>query len=1400
MSDTNPKQGFIVVENAKLNCSLGAIPNVSLTVNHKEDNKYLVNNKKIATWLEDKKDHMNFGTCKRSDKNPACTPNISWSDYYENTEFGKQKILIDKSKGFCKKGGGTVTINNHGQTAQPSSRIYKNDIKESYEIFMLSPQIAATKGKKSPSVSKIDLLLPIQTIPVNREIQFEIGGNIKNITLVATVGNSDDKSLVNWVVYKGVNQKDRIKTYLEHGSIFILQLDSLPEGKSTIFGYGKTPIGDSTKIIINRKHNKLEGISMKSPQGLSLEAANMVSKKTQIIFVPKYTFQDSPKLSIDPNNLKQKVKWTIKDKNNNILYSSAPSFSPTRDGIISASSKDNNLNAVFFNSETYMIELEDTTLGSLDKKNLPIQVKSRSANKIVIKGAEKIRKEDLIHLEASEIKFDYGIGGLGNQAFWHVQKDSGSTISLGLKADVQMKVSQLIEFMNHQIQINDPYGNYKFRIDGEEKDVISIGSGSDTAVIEVAKNRMESISGPDKIPVGAIVTYKTQTLMSLVTGETIRWIRPVAPFIKFKPYPDNKVTLQLEQPGTASFSTYLEGKEVSSIPVNKTVKASYISLKKALWCYNNGKRRAETGWEEESYIHISLEGIINTPVKIKIWVQHPDSDKTETLSVSECLLKEIDASLNEKGSLQVSFVADKEIKEKIQKFYPKENSQARMFFTLEFTAGEVIDLSKVELVHKENSKDIPSVEKQGKILYFVLDSDEDLKIPADPRITAINFSNEAADDIQVGLTQYGKKHTIWVNTVGMLKEKLVVIVYKQLLKDDMKETYNNKKKAFAVTAQVKKYDAQEVGADGLLALDFTPEKKDADGDPQMFYIAVFKEQKNDKNETKLVEIGSQLKSLDSLPFDKELNKDASQVGIVMPTLEEGQNPTADQLKDIVSKFLHFYNPLYVSETGIIENQEIISPALVERGDNKKTKTCYCDRDFTEDEIRSLVKTMKGKEVIWEGIKSNACIIKDKTFKSLTIELNKMFRKFKINKCIQKITFLAQVNAETGFFAISHEIPSPYASSKYFYKGRGLIQLTGSQIKDNNGKIHDIPGPYKNYGVFLKNENIFLKNENIFIKNPDLIATDLHYTVDSSGWEWENEKRVPNWNPDKYKDKDIKLKEAIKWKVKTFSKGLGKSLNQLALVMEESGEEENYFWLQSKILNGYSPGHKDKPDPHGWEKRKEGLRKLKTWFKYDKAVCRGGKELELEEEGVLAKMKRLVDNHYEYKQETDQYRTEVSEAGLKFMDCSELVSRYLFELEIGINKSKNEPIYMTTANMTTQIAFRKKLGNDNIDLVGKEVSFKPQRGDIFAWGYSGKNGWNGHTGIVYNYDEIKDLVTILEAIGLSGSADESQNTIANGGFTGKGQTRTSVYKLNSKALVNHKGWFGYYRPKNYTKIL
>lgn len=657
MADNTKTQGVIVVEGAQVKCSLGSLPKSSLKIKHKEDNKYFVNEKKIATWLEDDKDHMNFVSCKRSNPQPACTPDISWSDYYENAEFGKQKILIDKSQGKCKYKG-MVTIAHHGQTSQPSSRIYKKDNKDSYDIFMLSPQLAATKGKKQPSVSKIDILpytFPMQSIPANREVAFEIGGSIKNITLIATVGKNEDASLVSWVFYKGDTQKDRSKTYLEHGSTLNVKLGDLPEGKTTIYGYGQIPSGESTKIVINRKHNKLEGINLnlhKAKMGNTAE----IPKKTYAIFTPKYTFPIDYKNQIIASS---SIVWRIKDAKGSILYTNAPGFSADRkNSTTSAGILSGSLVATFQNNGSYIVELEDSTLikqGMVpDKKTLTVKVKNRSAKDIVNKGDEKIRKTGSFHLTASGITFDYGgTVGLGNRVFWFVQKDNGKAIALGLRSEIRMSVSALMEeFRKKQQIITDPYGIYKFQVFGEDKSQITtIGKGSDTALIEVAKNRMESIGGPVKIPVGAVATYETYLLMSLVTGENILWNKPQDPSVTFNLSADEKeATLKFKKPGKVKFSAYLKGTEVSNRPVEKTIEAAGASLDKALWCYANGKKRAETGWEEENYIHISLEGLSSTPVKIKVWVEHPEFDPQETFTQKDCLLKEIETTLNDKGS------------------------------------------------------------------------------------------------------------------------------------------------------------------------------------------------------------------------------------------------------------------------------------------------------------------------------------------------------------------------------------------------------------------------------------------------------------------------------------------------------------------------------------------------------------------------------------------------------------------------------------------------------------------------------------------------------------------------------------------------------------------------------
>ena len=176
--------------------------------------------------------------------------------------------------------------------------------------------------------------------------------------------------------------------------------------------------------------------------------------------------------------------------------------------------------------------------------------------------------------------------------------------------------------------------------------------------------------------------------------------------------------------------------------------------------------------------------------------------------------------------------------------------------------------------------------------------------------------------------------------------------------------------------------------------------------------------------------------------------------------------------------------------------------------------------------------------------------------------------------------------------------------------------------------------------------------------------------------------------------------------------------------------------------------------------------------------------------AVTEMKKIADQHVTYSQESNSgkskgLRTDINDRGLAKMDCSEFVCRYLHKLGITNNVK-----VAVTSNMTSESSFQKKIGSKRIKLVGTSKSFKPRKGDIFVW----RTSSGGHTGIVYSYNSSKDLVTVLEALGGSGSADETTNK-ENGGHTGKGVTRTSIYKRTGKALFGHKGFIGYFRPVN-----
>lgn len=156
----------------------------------------------------------------------------------------------------------------------------------------------------------------------------------------------------------------------------------------------------------------------------------------------------------------------------------------------------------------------------------------------------------------------------------------------------------------------------------------------------------------------------------------------------------------------------------------------------------------------------------------------------------------------------------------------------------------------------------------------------------------------------------------------------------------------------------------------------------------------------------------------------------------------------------------------------------------------------------------------------------------------------------------------------------------------------------------------------------------------------------------------------------------------------------------------------------------------------------------------------------------------------YNQDSGTLRTDMTEKALKQMDCSELVCRFL-QLACGLDYVPNQ----TTAKFAEIV---DKGDNEYVQFIdGSEqnthTDIKP--GDIFLWR---KKGGPGHVGVVKKYSN--DVVTVIEAISSSGSAEES---IQESG-TRKGCVRESKYTRTGKALSDHDGWKGYFRPIINTK--
>ena len=240
----------------------------------------------------------------------------------------------------------------------------------------------------------------------------------------------------------------------------------------------------------------------------------------------------------------------------------------------------------------------------------------------------------------------------------------------------------------------------------------------------------------------------------------------------------------------------------------------------------------------------------------------------------------------------------------------------------------------------------------------------------------------------------------------------------------------------------------------------------------------------------------------------------------------------------------------------------------EKKEEKNTK-CFCHRDFTVEEMKKIISALRGKEPkdeIWE----NSPYVDDKSISTFTKEINLAFKRYGINKCIQKMVFLAMACIETTYFKDSEETSNDYASSKSKFKGRGLLHLTSEKN-------------YENYNFRVFND---------ILKTPELISNDIHNIVDSGATFFTNRSFMHN----RVLQNDSKIVNKYN---ECFSVPYLLTLSQLCLFMETVPSKEiEYYLLINRLLNCPT-----REEPLCWKERQNAYYTLKEAFKYKKEICK-----------------------------------------------------------------------------------------------------------------------------------------------------------------------------------------------------
>lgn len=1042
-------KGLIIVEGATAFCSSSAANNskgtaVPMEVKSQKKklgkNKYFAQNKPVATYLDDKAESFGggngFGNCKGKDgKSYPCKGmcKLTYKDYYENVEFNKSmKVLLDVSTAKCPGYGleGTVEFATTGQ----SNNVSQIDVKEAdeFSVANASPQWATSSGtSSSTSVSSISMNLPVPvakptgiyyyiSMPSSPWNSFLPSFTADNLYLQAQF--KGDVTKIIWALFKGEDTKDKVKTFIGLGSIFNQPMakifENLPEGKYRIEAYGKKAGDKNCAIIIEVVKDFVKKISVpgnstltKIPIPVSIEyklntAADQMKILNRSIFNPLGTA----------------ANWRIK-QGTTVLYNSLTGTSATH--IVEVNKVGNTAMLTFKNGGTYTVE---AFTDANDPKPESVQIKIENTLGIMGVTGEPgiLRSSDMLKVQASRFNVAY-LPAAGKTAHWYLKKEGSGRIaafenSASFKTPLINKRADA--FLSQDAHL--PTGQYlgKYTLEAYANPVgpgkQPAFSGSDTFNFEIIKNVIDKFTLPaGNIPKGTKVKYTAAARIATLAGnEAIKIEVP-------QNVTDNgDGTLTFNELGEFTISAHLTGDNTDSKKIDTKIKISEPAVKRALWAYGTGVKRTETGFGEDTYGFLEIDGLQNQALKVKIWVKGEGDDFYK--EKEKYMLEEKTVTLNSEGKSSFMINTTEDYRKKLDTAIPKTTENPtpkyRLVFTIELQASTSTEVVLPASISIAGTK--PVVIDAATTYLEVLDSNEELVITSEQKIVSIMFSTEDGKDIQRMQTFYGKTHKIWVHTVNMTEETLKIDVFKEVPKEGL-----NEQDHIIYTHESKEnFKDEKVGKDGLLEVSFTA-KEEWKTPPKNFdyYIAqVSRQLKDPADPAKKIWKAEKIQVTinNTLPADLVRTEDMEKLGI-KAYKQDGTPFTQQEMLELRKQFIFYESGcLKVSqkETPEVIDNDVV-PVMVEMAEVKR-EGGDCPR------CKAKITLPELQQIFFNGSKS--------LIEKCLPYINEYFEKFKINTCRRKAHFFAQVRTETDLVTLTENLKYSYTtlfnSDLAYYKG------------------------------------------------------------------------------------------------------------------------------------------------------------------------------------------------------------------------------------------------------------------------------------------------------------------------------------------------------------------------------